>query len=94
MGVSKINNNDVFVGQNFPNPVNGTTTFNVSLKKASSILVEVTDVVGKVIYTETIAAGVAGSQTITLNTNNWQSGVYFYSVTAGAQKVTKQMIVN
>ncbi|MFN8145309.1 MAG: T9SS type A sorting domain-containing protein [Bacteroidia bacterium] len=95
LGISKANDGNVFVGQNFPNPSNGTTSFEVTVKKSSSVTIEVTDVVGKVIHTEVLSSVAAGaSQTVTLNTSNWQSGVYFYTVTAGSQKVTKQLIVN
>ena len=94
VGMSKVNSTDIFVGQNFPNPSNGTTSFTVTLKKAAPIKVEVTDVVGKTIHTEEISSAVSGTQTVTLNTSNWQSGVYFYTVTSGSQKVTKQLIVN
>lgn len=93
VGMVKAQANDVFVGQNYPNPVNGLTNINISLKKASTINMEVTDLVGKVVYSQEFTAQ-SGSNTVTLKTNNWQAGVYFYTVTVDGQKVTKQMVIN
>jgi hypothetical protein len=81
------------VSQNFPNPSRGTTTFNVSLEKSSDITIQVTDLVGKVIYSTERTNSASGIHTIQLNTSNWNQGMYFYTVQAQGQKITKQLIV-
>lgn len=84
---------DFTVSQNYPNPANGTTSINVTLTKASNVMLQVTDIVGKVVYTESFRGFGAGLNTITLNTANFATGVYNYSIITNEAKVTKQMIV-
>ncbi len=81
------------VSQNFPNPTRGITSFNVGINKSSDITVQVTDLIGKVVYTSTKKNAATGIHTLQLNTSNWNEGMYFYSVQAQGQKITKQLIV-
>jgi hypothetical protein len=84
---------DFTVSQNYPNPANGMTSINVTLTKASSVVLQVTDIVGKTVYTESFRGFGAGLNTINLNTANFATGVYNYSIITNEAKVTKQMIV-
>jgi hypothetical protein len=84
---------DFTVSQNYPNPATGETNITVTLTKASSVQFEVTDVVGKVVYSEAYRNFVAGKNNITLNTQGFASGIYNYSVITNDNKVTKQMVV-
>jgi len=84
---------DFTVSQNYPNPATGETNISVTLAKASSVQFEVTDVVGKVVYSEAYRNFVAGKNNITLNTQGFASGIYNYSVITNDNKVTKQMVV-
>jgi hypothetical protein len=80
------------VSQNFPNPFNGTTAFNVNLKKSEVITVSVTNTIGQVVATK-VVKGTAGNNEITLESANLESGIYFYSVVAGDAKVTRKMSI-
>jgi len=80
------------VSQNFPNPFNGTTAFNVNLKKSEVITVTVTNTIGQVVATK-VVKGTAGNNEITLEATNLESGIYFYSVVAGSSKVTRKMSI-
>ncbi|HRI41516.1 MAG TPA: T9SS type A sorting domain-containing protein [Bacteroidia bacterium] len=86
-------NNNFSVSQNYPNPSNGSTSINITLKKASSINFTVADILGKVVYTEQLDNLAAGIHTVTLNTGSWAHGVYTYTVRTADNAVTKQMIV-
>jgi hypothetical protein len=79
------------VGQNYPNPVNGTTSFVVSVDKPANVVVNVTNLVGQTIMT--MSKEVSSTQKFTLDCASLNSGVYFYTVKAGNQSVTKKMIV-
>jgi hypothetical protein len=81
------------VSQNYPNPANGTTSFKVTLTEASNVSVEITNMVGQSISVVNKGRLASGSYSINLNTANLESGIYFYTVTIGTQKVTKKMIV-
>jgi hypothetical protein len=90
---NSIANNNFSVSQNYPNPSNGSTSINITLKKASSINFTVADILGKVVYTEQLDNLAAGIHTVTLNTGSWAHGVYTYTVRTADNAVTKQMIV-
>lgn len=85
--------NDLFVSQSYPNPTNGIARVNIGTKKAGDINFTVTDMLGKVVYSDIKSGVAAGTTTITLNTAAWSSGIYNYTVIAGDQKASKQMIV-
>ncbi len=93
VGVKNAPQNDLFVSQNYPNPSVGMTHINIGLKKSADIRFEVYDIIGKVVYSETRKQSVAGNHTINLNTASFEPGIYTYSVIAGGQKSTRQMIV-
>ncbi len=81
------------LGQNMPNPSNGLTSINYSLETAASVTFEITDVTGKVVMTEDMGTMGAGSHVLNVNTEDYSKGVYFYSMTAGNEKLTKRMVV-
>ncbi|HNQ61520.1 MAG TPA: T9SS type A sorting domain-containing protein, partial [Bacteroidia bacterium] len=81
------------VSQNYPNPVIGATAFNVSLTERSDITVQVTDLIGKVVYSTSRTNAASGIHTIQFSTSNWNDGIYFYTVQAQGQKITKQIVV-
>jgi hypothetical protein len=81
------------VSQNYPNPFNGTTVVDVNLPTASDLTFVVRNVVGQTVMTKSTTNAVAGTHRIAFDASNLEAGVYFYTVTAGAEKVTKKMIV-
>ncbi len=91
--IESVNSNNLFVSQNYPNPCIGNTFINIGLRKSTSVKVEVYDIIGKVVYSESKGVMAAGSQTIHFNTSNWETGIYTYSVVAGGEKTTRRMIV-
>jgi hypothetical protein len=87
-------NHNAFVSSvsNYPNPFNGTTNIVVNLNEGKSINVTVVDAIGKVVAVKT-ATGVVGNNTIVFDAANLNAGVYYYTVTAGYEKVTKKMVI-
>ncbi|MBI9034811.1 MAG: T9SS type A sorting domain-containing protein [Bacteroidales bacterium] len=81
------------VKQNFPNPSLGNTTVEVELTKAANLSIEVTNLVGQVVYAESKGNVTAGDHEFTLNTENYTTGVYFYTVNSNNSLITKKMIV-
>jgi hypothetical protein len=82
-----------FVSQNRPNPFNGYSQFDINLQNNTNITVEITNLMGQVISTENHGSLSAGNHTITLNANNFAPGIYFYTVIADNNKITKKMII-
>ena len=84
--------NAAYVTQNTPNPFNGSTTIEVSTKTASLVTVEVSNIMGQLIYT--VDAGIViGTQKIELSSKDLETGIYLYTVNVGNESVTKKMIV-
>lgn len=81
------------VSQNYPNPFNGTSRIDVNLPAASDLTFVVRNVVGQTVMSQTTANAAAGTHRISVDASKLTSGVYFYTVTAGSQKVTKKMII-
>ena len=82
-----------YVGQNFPNPVNGTTSFAVKVDKASTIVVEVSNIMGQKVMIMDKGLVNAGAQKFTIDCNSLTSGIYFYTVKINGELYTHKMIV-
>jgi hypothetical protein len=81
------------VSQSSPNPAINNAKFTVTLQENMAVNVKVTNLMGqtvKVLPTQSMQAGV---NTVNINVNDLTSGVYFYTVEAGTEAITKKMIV-
>ncbi|EPR72400.1 putative internalin [Winogradskyella psychrotolerans RS-3] len=76
----------------YPNPNNGAFNIQFNPKSGEDISVVVYDIRGRSIYTKNYTNVRRFEETIQLN--NAQSGVYLLTITDGAQKVTKKIIVD
>ncbi len=81
------------ISQNMPNPFSTNSTINYSLAQSSEVTFTVTDLSGKVIYSNNYGKLSAGRQTIQLDAKNFANGIYYYTLTAGGSKATKKMVV-
>ncbi len=84
---------DIDVAQNQPNPFSGNSTVYVNLRQASDLSLEVTNMMGQVVYRTDAGQAQAGLNKLSINGSELASGVYFYTVNAGEAKVTRKMIV-
>ncbi|MBI9034809.1 MAG: T9SS type A sorting domain-containing protein [Bacteroidales bacterium] len=93
IGVNNVEASISNVKQNYPNPSLGNTTVEVELSEAANLSLEVTNLVGQVVYAETKGNVAPATYTFTVNTENYATGVYFYTVKTNNTLVTKKMIV-
>ena len=70
--------------QNYPNPFNPATKINFSIPKTSYVTIKVFDLLGKEVAMLTDEKKSAGNYSLEFNAGNLASGVYFYSMQAGA----------
>ncbi len=85
--------NQAQISQNFPNPFSDETSINVSLGKGANVSVEIYNLTGQKVYANNYGYKPAGSFTMSIPSDNMPTGVYFYTVEAGATKATRKMIV-
>ena len=90
VGVNELEKNGFALGQNVPNPfTNGSAISYQLVKDAKSVVFTVTDVMGRVISTET-ASNAIGTHTV--NIGSYAAGVYYYSLNVDGNVITKKMI--
>ena len=65
----------------------------VTLREASELSLEVTNMMGQVVYRVDAGAATAGLNKLTIDGSMLSTGVYFYTVRAGESTVTRKMIV-
>lgn len=93
VGVRELKNNVIEVGQNYPNPSNGSTIIPVNFKQVGDATVTVTNLIGQVVYSKTFTNNSTGLNNLEINMNNTNAGVYIYSVETEGYKITNKMIV-
>lgn len=81
------------LSQNYPNPFNPQTNIEFSIPKTGFVNLTVYDILGRevsVLVNEQLAAGTYKAD---FDGSNLNSGVYFYTIRAGAYLETKKMII-
>ncbi len=81
------------VGQNQPNPFSGISTIKVSLDRKADLSLEVYNTIGQRVYSVKKGVVSAGSYNFQLDANDFEAGVYYYTVKAGDNTISKKMIV-
>ena len=80
--------------QNYPNPFNPTTNIRFVIGSSSLISLSIYDITGRevksIIDNKFYSTG---SYTVSLNTDELKSGIYFYTLQAGSISETKKMIL-
>lgn len=93
-GVITKSETNIIVSQNYPNPASGITTIHVELgNKSKSIGLKVTNTTGQLIYKE-FRDNVSNIQnTFVIDVSSYSPGIYFYTITANEESITKKMVV-
>jgi hypothetical protein len=82
-----------FLSQNYPNPFNSSTTISFDLPFQSFVTLKVFDIIGNevaVIFSDEMQAG---NHTCKLNSDDLNSGIYFYRLQAGSFSETKKLVI-
>ena len=86
------NSNEFTLLQNVPNPTKNNTTIQFNTPNSNMIKFQITDMFGKVVYSENIKSDI-GLNTIEFN-NILSTGVYTYSVQNEERIISKRMIIS
>ncbi|HEY4798312.1 MAG TPA: T9SS type A sorting domain-containing protein [Bacteroidia bacterium] len=84
--------NDIFsVIQVYPNPTTGSASVELNMKKANKVSIEVTNMLGQVIYSENQNLSV-GYQKLNVDASKWNTGIYFYTIKSDNFTATKKLV--
>ncbi|MBE0663964.1 MAG: T9SS type A sorting domain-containing protein [Bacteroidales bacterium] len=86
-------NHSFAVSQNYPNPVSGKTNFIVELDNLVKVTVDIYNIMGQKVQAEDKGQLNPGRHLFQIDMNAFAPGLYFYTVKAGDQIVTRKMIV-
>ena len=92
-GIKESAENELQLGQPIPNPSSGATTVNYELAQDQPVNLAVYDITGKKVMSIDQGRQTAGVHSINLNAREFQSGVYFYTLSAGDNRLTRKMTV-
>ena len=85
--------NNFSISQNYPNPANNVTTISVELEESADVTVTITNLVGQTVSEMNAGNLKSGLHEINLNVSELSNGIYFYTVEAGNNSLTRKMIV-
>lgn len=77
----------------FPNPTNDIATVNITLSESSKVSINIVDITGKLVNTIYNGQMSSGSNNITIETNEFPSGIYFTTINSGEYSKTLKLIV-
>ena len=86
------NHTTFMVGNVFPNPLSGEGTLNVFMNNAKNMYMEITDLSGKLVGSESRSLN-QGENKIALNTEQLSSGIYTVTLSSGGTSLSRKMIV-
>lgn len=82
------------LGQNVPNPFTNQTRIEFSIPESAAVILEITDETGRPLERLIDAQMTEGGHSVVWNGAGFAPGVYFYTLYANGQLLTKKMIKN
>jgi len=82
-----------FIGQNFPNPFNASTTIRYELPEQAQVKLDIYDILGRKVTTIEDGLRPAGYHQVLWQADAVASGVYFYRLQASDYSQTKKMLL-
>ncbi len=81
------------ISQNYPNPFNPSTVFEFDIPKSTFVSLKVYDILGREVAQLVNEVKYPGRYSISYDGTKLSSGVYFYSITAGAFHQVRKMVL-
>ena len=86
-------NESSWVAQNFPNPFRDISLIRYSISDPGPVEFVIMDQLGKKVFEEKLGNQTAGEHEYQVNSENLESGIYFYTISAGSFSETRRMVV-
>lgn len=94
-GINKVTNEDMNSFVLYPNPASENTTIAFNITEKNKVSVSVYDVLGNLVSIISQENDFEkGNNTISLNTSNLSSGIYYISLEVNDAKETKKLVIN
>ena len=94
LGINDIESSQGFrLEQNVPNPFNDNTSINFSLSDSEKISLTIYVTQGRLVDQPINRVMNLGNHEVSINSDNFSSGLYFYTLEVGQHRVTKKMIL-
>ena len=84
---------EIWLGANYPNPFNPSTTFEYSIDRTQNVKVRIYDMLGRLVATLVDGTQPPATYQVTFDAARLASGVYIYRLEAGSQVLTKRMLL-
>jgi hypothetical protein len=81
------------LGQNVPNPFNGTTRIDYNLINSGNVVFTVVDLTGKVVMERNMGQQASGAYTLNIESGDLSAGTYYYTLSVDGVRTTKRMVV-
>ncbi|MCF8298436.1 MAG: T9SS type A sorting domain-containing protein, partial [Saprospiraceae bacterium] len=85
--------NGIKLGQNFPNPGINSTQIEYELETNSEVTIEIFNQKGAKVIELNEGNKTRGKHSTTIELSNFSSGIYYYSLKAGKNRLTKKMSI-
>lgn len=85
--------NQLKLNQNYPNPFNPSTQVTFTLPVSMQVKIDVLDVTGRFLFNLKKEKMPVGEHTVTIQMDDFSSGVYFYRLQAGEKMITRPMML-
>lgn len=79
--------------QNYPNPYNPITNIDYSLDRTNNTTLEIYDNLGRLIEKVINSYQTYGKYSIQINMSEYPSGIYYYKLVSGSNRVVKKMLL-
>jgi hypothetical protein len=79
--------------QSYPNPFHGQTQVTIGIPQESMVRMDIVNQAGEVVQSVMNQRMTEGSYTVTIDASNLASGTYYYSLTSGNVRLTRQMVL-
>ncbi|MBS1637597.1 MAG: T9SS type A sorting domain-containing protein [Bacteroidetes bacterium] len=91
-GVETYGKEKIALYQNAPNPFRGKTDIKFYVESEDNATISVYNALGSLVYEKTVRS-VVGENTLSLDAENWNAGMYMYSIKFKGLVSTKRMMV-
>ncbi len=92
--VANVVENEMVSGLNvYPNPATNNVNVNIELKNNSNVKLEIVDLTGKTVSSNTYSNVAAGSHSYDVNTTAISSGIYVINVITNGERISEKLVI-